>query len=115
MSGEIVRRERDIAQMPWDALSAYRKARNTFFASPDASGTELRDIWADFADDLASVRHMHGFRKSKRVAYSGYLLFVSGKNPDYAKRIIDDYEAGMRRIEASGRLRRIREYYGHDE
>ena len=61
------------------------------------------------------MRFMHGFRKSKNIAYSDYLFFVSSKNPEFARRLIDDYEAGMRRIEASGQLRRIREYYGMDE
>ncbi len=50
MSGEIVRRERDIAQIRWDALSAYIKARNAFLASPAASSADLRDAWADLAD-----------------------------------------------------------------
>ena len=54
MSGQIVRRERDIAQMRWDALSAYRNARNAFLASPDASSADLRDTWADFADAFAT-------------------------------------------------------------
>lgn len=54
MSGEIVRRERDIAQMRWEALAAYRKARDAFFASPDASIAELRDAWANFDDAFES-------------------------------------------------------------
>ena len=70
---------------------------------------------AVMSGDIASMRFMHGFRKSKNIAYSDYLFFVSSKNPEFARRLIDDYEAGMRRIEASGQLRRIREYYGMDE
>ncbi len=65
--------------------------------------------------DLASIRYIHGFRKSKRIAYSDYLFFVSGKNPVLPKRLIEDYEAGMRCSEVSGQLRRIREYYGMEE
>ena len=66
--------------------------------------------------DLASIRYIHGFRKSKRIAYSDYLFFVSGKNPVLSKRLIDDYdEAGRRCSEVSGQLRRIREYYGLEE
>ena len=39
------------------------------------------------------------------------LFIVSNADPEYAKRLIDAYEAGFKEIEASGRLRRIREYY----
>lgn len=36
---------------------------------------------------------------------------VSNKDPTYAKRLVEAFEKGYREIEASGELRRIREYY----
>ena len=54
MSGNVVRRERDNAQMRWDALSAYLKARGRFFDASDGSCGDLRDAWADFADAFES-------------------------------------------------------------
>ena len=77
------------------------------FVTADVPGQD-----ATMSGDLASIRYMNSFRKSKHVGYSDYLFFVSGRNPAFAKELINDYEAGMRRIEASGELRRIREYYG---
>lgn len=50
MSGEIVRRERDGAQVRWEALSDYIKARRAFVASPEGTCGELRDAWADLVD-----------------------------------------------------------------
>lgn len=38
-------------------------------------------------------------------------LIVSGRDPEYAKRLIEAYENGRRSLEASGVLRRIGEYY----
>ena len=54
MAGEIVRRERDSAQVRWDALSAYIKARKDFMESPDGTCGELRDAWADLVDAFES-------------------------------------------------------------
>ena len=50
MSGEIVRRERDNAEMRWQALTSYVPARERFLASPKESGADLRDAWADLVD-----------------------------------------------------------------
>ena len=50
MSGEIVRRERDNAEMRWQALTSYVPARERFLASPKEIGADLRDAWADLVD-----------------------------------------------------------------
>lgn len=39
------------------------------------------------------------------------MFIVSKADPEYSKRLIEAYENGLKEIEASGRLRRIREYY----
>ena len=54
MAGEIVRRERDGAQVRWDALSDYIKARKAFMASPEGTCGDLRDAWADLVDAFES-------------------------------------------------------------
>ena len=54
MSGEIVRRERDLARMRWQALGVYVPARDRFLASPEDEGSELRDAWADLVDAFES-------------------------------------------------------------
>ena len=63
-------------------------------------------------DGLTSVRILQDFRKSKPIANDGTLFRVSAKDAAFAKRLIEDYEAGMRRIEKNGMRRRIFEYYG---
>jgi hypothetical protein len=50
MSGEIVRRERDNAEMRWAALTAYVPARERFLSSVSDTGADLRNAWADMAD-----------------------------------------------------------------
>jgi len=37
---------------------------------------------------------------------------VSGKDADFAKSVLEEYEAGVRRIDKNGMRRRIFEYYG---
>ena len=54
MSGEIARRERDNAEMRWQALSAYVPARERFLSSPKDLGNGLRDAWADIVDAFDS-------------------------------------------------------------
>ncbi len=63
-------------------------------------------------DGLTSMRFIQSFRKSSVIASEGTLLYVSGLDADFAKKVIDDFERGIRRIDASGELRRICEYYG---
>ena len=54
MAGKIVRRERDNAQMRWNALSGYLKAREAFLKSMEGTCAELRDAWADLVDAFES-------------------------------------------------------------
>ena len=63
-------------------------------------------------DGLASVRFLQRFRKSRPIANDGTLFFASGKDPEFSKRLIAEYEEGLRRIDKSGERRRIFEYYG---
>ena len=51
------------------------------------------------------------FNVTPAIDHVPILLIVSNADPEYAKRLIDAYEAGFKEIEASGLLRRIREYY----
>ena len=50
MSGEIARRERDNAEMRWQALTAYVPARERFLGSPEEVSADLRDVWANLLD-----------------------------------------------------------------
>ena len=50
MSGEIVRRERDNAEMRWQALAAYVATRARFLSGETDPSAELRDAWADLVD-----------------------------------------------------------------
>ena len=54
MSGEIVRRERDNAEVRWQALTAYVPARERFLSSSTEPGTDLQDAWADLVDAFSS-------------------------------------------------------------
>lgn len=63
-------------------------------------------------DGLASTRFIQNFRKSPEIACDGTLLYTSGLNAEFSKQVIEDFEKGLRRIDASGELRRICEYYG---
>ena len=50
MSGEIVRRERDLAHVRWEVLSAYVPARDRFVLDATATGEGLTAAWADLVD-----------------------------------------------------------------
>ncbi len=52
MSGEIVRRERDSAQMRWRALAGYVPVREKFLAGSTETGlgAALQDAWANLVD-----------------------------------------------------------------
>ena len=73
---------------------------------------DLMNVEGATLDGLTSLRFLQRFRKSKVIANDGTMLYVSGKDADFAKCVIDAYEAGIRRIEKSGERRRIFEYYG---
>ncbi len=63
-------------------------------------------------DGFASMHLIRNFRASDEIGSDGTFLYVSGLDADLAKRTIDEYEAGLRRIDVSGERRRIFEYYG---
>ena len=84
-----------------------RKGEADAFAMGDLKNAEGAD-----RDGLTSVRILQDFRKSKPIANDGTLFRVSAKDAAFAKRLIEDYEAGMQRIEKNGMRRRIFEYYG---
>ncbi len=50
MSGETVRRERDLAHERWEALSAFVPARDRFVSDQSSAGDGLAAAWADFVD-----------------------------------------------------------------
>ena len=89
-------------------------AKGKVFRQDTANAFVLSDLQnSDVAtrDGLMSARFVHSFRKSSAITSEGTVLYVSGLDPDFASRVIDEYEAGLRRIDASGELRRIMEYY----
>lgn len=63
------------------------------------------------AIDTMSIRILQRFRKSDEIGRDDMLLYVSTLDEKYSQDVLDAYEAGMRRIEASGERRRIFEYY----
>jgi len=73
---------------------------------------DLANVQGVTIDGLASVRFLQRFRKSKVIANDGTLLYVSGKDAGFAKSVLEEYEAGVRRIDKNGMRSRIFEYYG---
>ena len=76
---------------------------------------DLMNLEGMALDGVVSVRFLRNFRKSKVIANDGTLLYASGKDPGFAKRVVAEYEEGVRRIEKNGMRRRIFEYYGISE
>ena len=66
----------------------------------------------DIAMEATSVRILERFRKSPEIGRGDALFYVSSKDKEYSDRVIEAYEAGIRRIDASGERRRIFDYYG---
>lgn len=62
--------------------------------------------------DTMSVRILQRFRKSDEICRGDALLYISKLDKGFAKDVLEAYETGIRRIEASGERRRIFEYYG---
>ena len=73
---------------------------------------DFKNVEGASRDGLASMRLIQSFWKSSDIASDETLLYVSGVDADYEKKVIDDFESGIRRIDKSGELRRIYEYYG---
>ena len=63
-------------------------------------------------DGFTSLHILKAFRQSDVIGNDGTFLYVSGLDDALAGRIIDEYEAGIKRIDANGERRRIFEYYG---
>ena len=72
----------------------------------------MRNEVGTMMDGATSMRLLYQFRKSEPIASEGTRFLVSKKDPELAKRIVDEFEKGIRRIEKSGERRRIFEYYG---
>ena len=83
------------------------------------SGLVLLQIAADpnkndFLPEQMSTTIVQRFRMSAEIDRGNALLHVSKADPDFAAALIDEYEKGMRRIEASGERSRIFGYYGFE-
>jgi len=77
-----------------------------------ATGVKMHNaLSADAEQQRSSTSRLKRFRFSREIAASHVFLLVSSADSELSKRIIDAYEAGMRRIEASGERRRIFDYY----
>ncbi len=76
---------------------------------------DLKNTQGAAIDGLTSARFLQKFRKSKTISSDGTLLYVSGKDAAFAKRLVKEYEDGFRRIKENGQHRRIYEYYGISE
>ena len=74
--------------------------------------SDMKNEMGAAMDSVTSVRLLYHFRRSEPIANEGTRFIVSGKDPELAKRMVDEYEKGLLRIEKSGELRRIFEYYG---
>jgi hypothetical protein len=72
----------------------------------------MRNEVGTMMDGATSMRLLYQFRKSEPIASEGTRFIVSKKDPELAKRIVDEFEKGIRRIDRSGERRRIFEYYG---
>ena len=59
-----------------------------------------------------AAERMLDFRQSKPIGKGDPLFIPSNRDPARAKRLIEDYERGLRLVERTGELRRLREYYG---
>ena len=95
-----------------DSVSKVKQAMMVAKGEADAFVSTGMDNAGAIMDGVASIRILQKFRKSVPIGIGGTLLFVSGKNPAFATNVVAAYEAGIRRIDASGQRRRILEYYG---
>ena len=71
-----------------------------------ATGESLRG-----SRDVMSAPILQRFRISEVVANDPVYLYVSSVNPAFADAVVDAYESGIRRIDASGERARIFVYY----
>lgn len=77
-----------------------------------ATGVKMHNaLSADAAQQRSSTSRLKRFRFSSEIASDHVYLHTSSVDPEMSKRIIDAYEAGMKRIEANGERRRLFAYY----
>ena len=74
-----------------------------------AAGAQSRD---GVAVGTFSLRIMQQFRQSSVIGKDSVLMYVSTLDENFSKKVLEAYDAGMRRIDASGERRRIFDYYG---
>ena len=74
----------------------------------------MKNDQGELMDGFTSIQLIREFRRSEVIGNDGTFLYVSNVDADLARRTIDEFEKGMKRIEASGERRRIFEYYGID-
>ena len=67
---------------------------------------------ADLMSEQISASILQRFRMSDEFDRGGVLLRVSNVDPAFAKAVLAEYEAGMRKIDANGVRRRLFDYYG---
>ena len=73
--------------------------------------TGLNDAAGALMDGIASVRLLQQFRKSKVIGSDGTFLYVSSVDEDFSRRVIEEYEKGIHRIDSNGQRQRIFDYY----
>ena len=66
---------------------------------------DLKNAQGAAIDGLTSTRFLQNFRKSKMISSDGTVFYVSGKDPEFAKRLVEEFEAGFRRIKAFSPIR----------
>ena len=94
-----------------DSVSKVKQAEMVAKGEADAFVSTGMDKAGAIMDGVASIRILQQFRKSDPIGNDGTLLFVSDKDASFATNVVAAYEAGIRRIDASGQRRRIIEYY----
>lgn len=57
----------------------------------------------------------HKFRVSEEIGSEPSLLYVSSLDEEFSKRVVEEYEKGLIRIQKSGERRRILEFYSKPE
>ena len=94
-----------------DSVSKVKQAEMVAKGEADAFVSTGMENAGAIMDGVASIRILQQFRKSSPIGTDGTLLFVSDKDASFATNVVAAYEAGIRRLDASGQRRRIIEYY----
>ena len=64
--------------------------------------------------ETSSVAVRAELRMSEPIGRVNMLFTASDKDPAFSKKLLDDFEAGLARITASGELARIKQYYSFE-